>query len=253
MRSGNYVASNPIPTPPPNKPRRLVCHRCGADKARVHQGRRTRKWIVTCVGCAHQAVFDADPRLPEPQEVSETNRTLKFRFPVDSQVRGSDTEPAMADDVTFGQDEAGDPVMPTPYLEFPRTGVGSLQDWRAKIEASKETIKTLARDFTWNKNVERYVAKGLQKAPEDHTVVLPKDYSYTERKKPLLLYQFPEVVLSPARSDVTPETAALLQAVLNYKACACEMNVKSAIDEYLIDTLLPAGVGILKLGYEAFV
>src|SRR5262245_3386971 len=150
-------------------------------------------------------------------------------------------------------DAAAPPQEATPYLPFPDQGTGSIADWRAKIDASKETIKTLARDFTWGKNVERYVAKGLQKAPEDHTVVLPKDYSYTEQKKPLLFYQLPEVALTPSRPDVSMETAELFQAVLNYKAGACEMNLKASIDECLVDALVPAGVGILKLGYEAFV
>lgn len=138
-------------------------------------------------------------------------------------------------------------------LPFAEQGPGSISDWQSKLEQAKKTVKTIADDFAWTKNVERYVTKGLRSAPSDHTVQLPKDYSYTEQKKPLLFFQLPDVMLSPARPDVTAESAQLFQAVLNHKVSPKEMNCKAAVDECLVDALVPAGIGILKLGYEAFV
>lgn len=153
----------------------------------------------------------------------------------------------------MAEPEEGPPPDAIQNIPFPAQGPGSLGDWKSKIELSKKAMKDIADNFNWTKNVERYVAKGLRANPDDNTIILPKDYSYTEQKKPMLFYQLPEVMLSPARPDVTSETAQLFAAVLNHKTSAKDMNCKPATDECITDALVPAGIGVLKLGYEAFV
>jgi hypothetical protein len=138
-------------------------------------------------------------------------------------------------------------------IEMPLRGPGSMDDWNSRIERAKEAIKQTRRKFEWNKQVERYVGKPLRKTPTESTVQLPKDYSYTEQKKPLLFFQLPEILLTPARPDVMPGVAELFQNVLNELTSATQLNCKAMVDEVLVDLLVPAGIGISKIGYEAFI
>jgi hypothetical protein len=142
----------------------------------------------------------------------------------------------------------------TDNLPLPIEGAGSAKAWTSRIEDAKE-LRTWHRDqFFWTTNVERYVGKGKgDPLTPTGVTILPKDYAYTEQKKPLLFYQLPDVVLTAARPDVTPETAQLFQAVLNEMTGPNDLNALATVTEVLTDVLVASGIGIVKLGYESFI
>jgi hypothetical protein len=145
---------------------------------------------------------------------------------------------------------------PTPALAIPlpKDGSGSIGHWTTQIEQAKKNLEQIRRKYKWNVNVERYtLSRETIELRSGTAVLLPKDYSYTEQKLALLFYQTPEVVLTAARPDVTADTAGLMQAVLNDLVGPSKLNAKATVDEILRDILVPAGVGIAKIGYEAFV
>lgn len=145
------------------------------------------------------------------------------------------------------------PVTAKLAIPLPSEGANSLGYWSTQIEQAKEAIKKTRETFGWNVNTERYVGKFHRTAPTKHRVDLPKDFSYTEQKMALLFFQTPEVVLTAARPDVTADTALLAQSVLNELVGPDQLNAKQTIDEILKDVLVPAGIGIGVIGYDAFV
>lgn len=143
-----------------------------------------------------------------------------------------------------------------PQLEIPMPeGDGDASAWNTRIQQAKERQKWHRDAFRWQTNVDRYSSKGGddQNLDPNIDVLLPKDFSYTEQKKPLLFYQLAEVMVSPTRPDVSPEAASLLQQVLNELFQPSQMNVLSTVHEILTDCLVPAGAGVLKLGYDVVV
>lgn len=139
-------------------------------------------------------------------------------------------------------------------LPLPAEGLGSIAHWVQQLELSKANVDALRKKYKWNVNVDRYtLSRETVELRSGTAVLLPKDYSYTEQKLALLFYQTPEVVVSAARPDVTADTAVLMQAVLNDLVGPSQLNAKATVEEILRDILVPAGVGIVKVGYEAFV
>ena len=137
---------------------------------------------------------------------------------------------------------------------LPAEGPNSADAWKTRIQESKDLLQWHRDKFYWRANVERVAGKG----GDDPTLptgaaLLPKDYAYSEQKKPLLFYQLPDVVLTPAHPDVKASTAQLFAAVLNEMVGPNDMNALPVVNEVLSDILVAAGVGCAKLGYETFI
>jgi len=151
-------------------------------------------------------------------------------------------------------EDAPEPLPPGEAPLLPEEGPNSAGAWNTRITDAKELIKYHRERWYWTQNTDRAAGKGGNDPllPRD-VALLPKDYSYSEQKKPLLFYQLPEVVLTPARPDVPAGTAQLFAAVLNDMVGPTQMNALPMVNEVLTDILVASGVGICKLGYETYI
>lgn len=139
-------------------------------------------------------------------------------------------------------------------VRLPDSGPMSAKAWRSRITASEEFVREQRDKFHWTRNVQRVAGKGGQDTLTPTGVaLLPKDYSYSEQKKPMLFYQLPDIMCSPLRGDVDVETCLLIAKILNDLAGPGEVNALPTIKEILTDVLVPSGVGIVKIGLETFV
>lgn len=147
-----------------------------------------------------------------------------------------------------------EPLPPGEEKLLPDEGPMSSSAWQARIDDARELIRFHRDKWFWTTNTDRVAGKGGDDPLLPAGVaLLPKDYSYSEQKKPLLFYQLPDVVLTPARPDVTPQVAQLFAAVLNEMVGPNQLNALAMVHEVLADVLVPAGFGVCKLGYETYI
>lgn len=144
-----------------------------------------------------------------------------------------------------------DPMSP-PILPLPEEGLGSLEYWQGEISASDDQIKTLLQE--WRTNLNRYQNKPLKTTPSEDTIWVPKDYALTERKKPLLWFQLPDVACTPNPGHAPVNTIApIFAAVLNhYLRHPHEFHANVVMTEVVFDAICPAGLMVCKLGYDAY-
>lgn len=137
-------------------------------------------------------------------------------------------------------------------LPMPATGPGSLESWRNQITLAQANVQSIASSRNWDENLQSYLGKGNRQKYGKNTTIIRKDYSLTEIKKALLFYQLPDVAAT-AKKPVFEGAAPLVGAVVNDFLSPDRTNAMAMIDEVLMDVLCPAGIGVSKIGYEAFV
>lgn len=140
----------------------------------------------------------------------------------------------------------------TEQTPLPLTGTGSLQYWREQITAATANISTLASQRNWDQNLQSYLGQGNRQKWGKNTTLVRKDFSLTEIKKALIFYQLPDVAATAKKPELEG-AAPLVGAVVNDYLSPERTNAMAMIDEVLMDILCPAGIGVSKLGYEAFV
>lgn len=146
-----------------------------------------------------------------------------------------------------------DDVTPNPnILPLPTEGPGSMTGWLGAITAAQANMQKIANQRKWDDNLKAYLGEGDRKKYGENTTLIRKDFALTEIKKALLFYQLPEVTATAQKPEF--ETAApLVGAVVNDYLGPSRLNAMAMVDEVLMDLLCPAGIGITKIGYEAFV
>lgn len=131
-------------------------------------------------------------------------------------------------------------------------GPGSFAFWQDQAKRACDWWQALADSRGWDQNLQSYLVKPLASMPATDTVVVPRDYALAEQKKALLFFQIPEVVLTPQQPGLEDATQ-VFQAVVNRLLQPDQVNAQTLMDEVLMDLLVPAGVGVSKIGYEATV
>jgi hypothetical protein len=139
-------------------------------------------------------------------------------------------------------------------IPFPPTGeTGSVSWWQSEAQAASDLAdKHLPK---WRENLKRYRGDAMDNAylpgwSNTEMIQVNVDFYATEQKKAQLFFRTPDVQLSPKR----PESAGavpLFQAVLNDQLSARNANAMAAVTEILMDVLCPAGIGAVKVGYDA--
>jgi hypothetical protein len=140
----------------------------------------------------------------------------------------------------------------TGLLPLPTDGPGSMESWRNQITLAQANMQTLAAARTWDGNQQSYLGQGDRKKYGRNTAVVRKDFSLTEIKKALLFYQLPDVAATAKKPEFEP-AAPLVGAVVNDYLSPERTNAMAMVDEVLADLLVPAGIGVTKIGYECFV
>lgn len=134
-------------------------------------------------------------------------------------------------------------------VPLPSDGPGSVEFWRGEIEQAQKRIEEEIP--AWQKNLDRYkgMAMALPRLSSKDTVQVNVDFYNTEQKKAQLFYQTPDLQITPRHSDFAA-AAPIVQAVMNDMLGPDEIDAKAMIDEVLSDVLVPAGIGVTKIGYE---
>ena len=141
--------------------------------------------------------------------------------------------------------EPAEPRGPTPKIEMSDE---VFKQWCARADASKRFAKDM-RD-RWKTYIQAYMARYLKYLPVEHRVVVPLEYAYTELKAAQLAFQVPEVHLK-ARNPQSAPAVPLFQAALNFELGDTNADVKTCVDECLID-VLTCGITAAKVGYVAY-
>lgn len=137
-------------------------------------------------------------------------------------------------------------------LPMPQEGPGSMAGWTNAIQAAQANIRKIADARHWDDNLKSYLGEGDRKKYGKNTTLIRKDFSLTEIKKALLFYQLPEVAATATKPEYEG-AAPLVGAVVNDYLGPSRLNAMAMVDEVLMDLLCPAGIGVTKIGYEAFV
>lgn len=137
-------------------------------------------------------------------------------------------------------------------LPLPTEGPGSMGGWTSAITAAQANIRKIADTRKWDNNLKAYLGEGDRTKYGKNTTLVRKDFSLTEIKKALLFYQLPEIAATAQKPEFEP-AAPLVGAVVNDYLCGYRLNAMAMVDEILMDLLCPAGIGVTKIGYEAFV
>lgn len=125
--------------------------------------------------------------------------------------------------------------------------------WQRRLKADEDARTEIATKFGWETNVKRYLR--LQPmAPfggvgTDKLVQVPKDFANVEQKRRKLFFKSPELI-AEAKQPGLDDAVIVFMAVVN-KMLTKDMKVMSSIREVLFDVLCPAGIGAVKIGYEA--
>lgn len=127
----------------------------------------------------------------------------------------------------------------------------------------------VSAQYDWDGNIDRYRPKDA-KAAEGH-VNIGADFADVERKKAALFFDTPAIGLTvdepsapmapptPPQPGQTPppppptlgSVALIHQQLLNDLLGETGLGIKRAVGKCLLDVLLPAGVGPLRVGYSA--
>jgi hypothetical protein len=146
-----------------------------------------------------------------------------------------------------------DELKPNPnILPLPADGPGSMAGWVGAISSAQANLQKIAATRQWDNNLKAYLGEGDRRKYGENTTLIRKDFALTEIKKALLCYQTPEVS-AEAKNPQFEAAAPLVGAVMNDYLGQNRLNAMAMIDEVLMDLLCPAGIGVTKLGYEAFV
>lgn len=153
---------------------------------------------------------------------------------------------------------------PTPFSD------DELTAWRKAIEGARNLRKRVEAAYDWDGNIDRYRPRDAKQA-EGH-VNIGADFADVERKKAALFFTTPDISCvcdepaqplaapapppqpgqPPAPPPPTLGTIALYhQQLLNELLSDRQVGIKRTVGKCLLDVLLPAGVGPVRIGYTA--
>lgn len=137
----------------------------------------------------------------------------------------------------------------TDVLPLPDEGRGSRAWWKKELEAAEERITAQKPD--WDRNIQSYRSKSLQKVPITDMVTVPRDFTYVEQKRSTLFFQVPDVHLKPLQ-DGLKGAIPLFQAVLNQLLSEDGLDALATMQECIFDAICPAGILCSVIGFEVF-
>lgn len=143
----------------------------------------------------------------------------------------------------------GNPYASQAPLPLAEDGYGSIGYWNEQITGAKEKVDTYKDE--WNRNVQSYLTKMLDKVADQDRVVVPLDFANIESKKAGLFFQTPEVQLT-AKQPGLEDAIAIFQAVIEHQVSPDGVDALGMMREVLFDALCPSGLMISKIGYESF-
>lgn len=145
----------------------------------------------------------------------------------------------------------------------------ALSAWRKAITAAQQQRQDAATRYDWQGNIDRYAPKDAKKAAGD--VNIGADFADVERKKAALFFTTPAIScvtdqpLQPLGAPTPPppgqppppppptlgQIALIHQQLLNELLSDAQLGVKGTVSKAILDVLLPAGVGPVRVGYTA--
>ena len=145
---------------------------------------------------------------------------------------------------------------------------GSLSYWRTEVDRARKDRDRAATRFDWQGNLDRYAPPDVKKTAGE--VNVGADFSDVERKKAALLFARPDVGLTcdePQQPLAPPQLGpngqpagpppmlgglvAVHQELLNELLGDCHIDVQPTMLKCVFDMLCPAGIGAVKVGYQA--
>lgn len=120
--------------------------------------------------------------------------------------------------------------------------------WKDRITAAQRLIESVRPK--WQENTAAFEGKPLAVNPKVDTVIVNKDFPRVKHKQAQLFFQCPDLQGKPKR-EAYAQAAPVYQAVVNHYLTK-RMGVVKMVDEILTDVLCPAGIGVSKIGYQAF-
>lgn len=146
-----------------------------------------------------------------------------------------------------------------------------LDAFKSEIARARKQRKAVADTYGWDDNLERYVPLPKTDAAGRRTwdVNVGADFQDVERKKAALFYDTPTVSLvpdepgAPVSAPAPPQpgqqpqppvqmgtVVQLHQRLVNGLLAHRYADAKAVVQRVLFDVLCPAGVGIVKVGYD---
>lgn len=144
-----------------------------------------------------------------------------------------------------------------------------LSAWRKAIDGARKLRDQMADQYDWNGNIDRYRPADAKQAEGD--VNIGADFADVERKKAALFFTTPEIAFvcdeptAPLAQPQQPQpgqpppppppTLGALtlvhQQIVNELLSDGQIGIKGTMGQCLLDILLPAGVGAVRVGYSA--
>lgn len=139
--------------------------------------------------------------------------------------------------------------------------------WRKAIADAKKTRDAWADHYGWQANIDRYRPKDAKAA--EGQVNIGADFADVERKIAALFYTHPKISLlcdEPGQPLAPPQAgpdgqpipgptlgalSLIHQELLNELLSDSQIGIKHTIRQAILDVLLPAGVGPVRVGYTA--
>lgn len=142
-----------------------------------------------------------------------------------------------------------------------------LRLWRAAIASAKRSRDDAAERYGWQANIDRYAPPSV-KETEGH-VNIGADFADVERKKAALFYTTPDVAFlcdEPEQPLAAPQqnpdgsqtptptlgsVTLIHQQLMNELVSDRHLGLQHVAGQAILDVLLPAGVGPVRVGYTA--
>lgn len=117
--------------------------------------------------------------------------------------------------------------------------------FKTAVAAAKKEVDSLAR--LWKKNVDKTFGE-LPKDYDDEQILVNKDYPRSRQLLAQLMFRVPEVQAKPLHPDsrqIAPYAAAGINQTLR------NMAAWATIEECMTDAIVPSGIGVSEIEYEA--
>lgn len=121
--------------------------------------------------------------------------------------------------------------------------------WKARIEAGKQSLKTVIEEG--KVNVKRLINKPLTTAPNTPVVRVPADWWYSLSKVAQLFYAVPEVQMT-GKTEPSRLTAPIIQSVVNEYLDPEHAHAAACMEEMLMDVCNAVGLACCKVDYKSY-
>lgn len=135
-------------------------------------------------------------------------------------------------------------------IPLPDEGYGSEAFWSSEIDAAIDRLKEEVP--AWRANMSRYDGDRptLPGVHVNDTISVNVGFYTVEQKKPQLFHQQPALQVAGTRPETRP-VAPIVKAIMDTLLGEDKIDAVAMMDEVLSDILVPAGIGVTKIGYES--